>query len=244
MMNLFEEIEKLRGKGAWMWTNALLVAVEMEVDHKAAAAWLPGGLAMADPARATFFVADYPETTFGCVYREAAVLLHVRFGPLKARHCPWMVVDDDVALILGRELLGYPKKMAEIAVTRDGDRIKATVDRQGARLLDIRGTVGEVMAAPPPLMAHRTINVWGTVGLSVQTLLTFTPKEQILEARPADVTVTVGGGQNDPLDQLRPGRVTSAILYRTHMGAGKMLPVPILPVSPHFAFRNWKLRYA
>jgi acetoacetate decarboxylase len=243
-MNLLEEIDKLRGHGRWMWTNAQLMAVEMEVDRNAAAAWLPGGLKMDDPARATFFVADYPETTFDCVYREAAVLLHVRFGPLKARHCPWMVVDDDVALILGRELLGYPKKMADMAVTRDGDRIEATADRQGARLIDIRGTVGEVMASPPPLIAHRTINVWGTLGLSVQTLLTFTPKEQIIEARTADVTVKVGGGKNDPLDELRPGRVTSAILYRINVRGGKMPPVPILPVSPHFAFRNWKLRYA
>jgi acetoacetate decarboxylase len=31
-----------------------------------------------------------------------------------------MVVDDDTALILGREMLGFPKKMADIELEVDG----------------------------------------------------------------------------------------------------------------------------
>src|SRR5437016_7485825 len=45
--------------------------------------------------------------------------------------CPWMMVDDDVALIVGRELLGYPKKLGSIAWRREGDFIEGIASRRG-----------------------------------------------------------------------------------------------------------------
>ena len=124
----------------------------MEVDNKSASAWLPNWLRILEPARATVFVADYPNGVSVGVdpYREAAVLLHVRLGRVEGVFNPWMLVDDDAALILGREVLGCPKKMGEISLLLEDSQVKADVERKGMKLIAITGKLGDIDPAPPP----------------------------------------------------------------------------------------------
>ena len=96
------------GTTGYTWVGAEVVWAEVPVDVDAARQLLPPGLELDDPAVATVFVADYPFTTFGSVYKEAAVLLHCRDAKGPHLHCPWMVVDDDTALILGRVICTFP----------------------------------------------------------------------------------------------------------------------------------------
>jgi len=247
MPSVFSELKKLREKrqdeGPWMWTNASVLAVDVEVSAEVASSWLPGGLRMARPAKATIFVADYPETSFGVVYREAGVLLHVKLGFRDAVHCPWMLVDDDVALILGRELFGYPKKMGEISLRIDDGSVRATVDRKGTRLVDISGSLGAEDPEAPPLFGRVTANVWGLLGLTLPKLIRFSPREEITSARTAVLSVEVKGSEYDPLQELEVGSVLGARLYRANFGDEKRLPLPVLPVRPVYTFRNWALRY-
>ena len=70
---------------------------------------------LASPAMASIFTAYFPSNTFGSVYCEGRTFLHVEHGRTRAVFSPWMLVDDDVALILGRELLGYPRSSATSA---------------------------------------------------------------------------------------------------------------------------------
>ena len=243
MPNIFEELQKLKGEGPWMWINAPVLAVDLEVSAKAAASWLPGGLRLTRPARATIYVADFRETSFGVTYREAAVFLHVKLGFSEAVHCPWMLVDDDVALILGRELLGFPKKMGEISLRIEEDSVRATVDRKGTRLIEISGSLGSEDLGAPPMFGRLTANVWGLLGFTFPKLIRVTPPEEIISARTVDVTVDVKGSHQDPLQELDVGSVLGARLYRTNFGGGKGLPLPVLPVRPGYMFRNWALRF-
>ena len=244
MSNMFKEMQKLQGDARWVWTNASILAVDVEVDAKVAASRLPAGLRLTRPARATIFVGDYPETSFGAIYREAAVLLHVKLGFSDAVHCPWMLVDDDVALILGREYLGCPKKMGEMSLSVEEGNVRATVDRKGTRLLDIGGSVGDEDPDAPPMVGRQWANVWSLVGLTVPKVIRFTPPEEVISARTADVTLEVTGSEYAPLQELGLGSVLGARLYRSNFGGGKRLPVPVLPVRPMYNFRNWALRYA
>ena len=99
----------------WAWSDASVLAADVKVNEKAASSWLPGWLRILEPAMATVFVADYPNKLPSGVdpYKETAILLHVRLGKAGGVFCPWMLVDDDAALLLGRETLGYPKKLGE-----------------------------------------------------------------------------------------------------------------------------------
>jgi acetoacetate decarboxylase len=245
-MGILEDMRRIKGDGEWMWVNARILAIEMAVDAKAASSWLPGGMKLLEPARATVFVADYPELTIDVdPYHEAAVLLHVRFGWMQAVFNPWILVDDDSALILGREALGCPKKMGKISLTLEDDHVEASVERKGAQLLEVSGALRGQDPDPAPFFDRHWINVWGLMGLTVQKLLRWRSAEEIHEAQKVDARISVKGSEKDPLHELKLGEVLEARLYRMNFARAqsRAVPIPIFPVSPSFMLRNYPLRY-
>src|SRR5512140_1453834 len=140
--------------GDWIYRDAHYLLAEMDVDPAAAKRWLPSPLRLASPATATVFTGWFPNNTFGSVYHEAGIFLHVEHLGRPAIFSPWMLVDDDVALITGRELLGYPKKLGEIAWKIDGDAISGVATRRGAELVRMKGTLREEIANPPPVLGR------------------------------------------------------------------------------------------
>ena len=115
-----------------MYTGAVFFAARVALDPKRARVWLPPGVSLAKPCVATVFAAHFPETSFGSVYDEAGVFFHVTRRFRSAVFCPWMVVTDDVALTVGRELLGYPKKLARIAFDFGSGRAGTEVLRRSS----------------------------------------------------------------------------------------------------------------
>lgn len=193
----------------YTWQNARVLWAEIPVDADVVGKILPPGLALADPPTATVFVADYPFTTFGSVYREAALLLHCADDRGPFVHCPWMVVDDDTALILGREMLGFPKKMAEIALEVDGDHAVGTVVRKGVELIRVEGTVDVGDDAPPPLFDRRFVNLFGSI-VNGMSLIELAPSgERFHECRRGVGKVLLGTSDRDALGSLAPAAVAT-----------------------------------
>lgn len=217
--------------GRPLYRDAHYLAAEVGLDARAAAPLVPFPLRLGSPARATVFTAWFPETSFGSAYREAGVFFHVLHGRTPAVFCPWMLVDDDVALIAGRELLGYPKKLGEISFRLEGDRIEATVRRRGADLLAMRARVGDRLASAPPMLGRPHRNVRTTLGVALPKLVAFTPRETTREVRRVELTLELGGSARDPLASMGLGPVQEARLHRVDLGAGS-LPLPVAPVSP------------
>ncbi|MHA2395907.1 MAG: acetoacetate decarboxylase family protein, partial [Candidatus Thorarchaeota archaeon] len=55
-------------------------------------------------------------------------------------------VDNDMAMIGGREIYGYPKKIAEsISVTRTGNEVHGVCIRRGVPIVEIKGTLTSVL---------------------------------------------------------------------------------------------------
>ena len=52
-----------------------------------------------------------------------------------------MSVTNDIALILGREVFRYPKKIANINLEEEGNQVKGWTDRYGFRFLDLRDSL-------------------------------------------------------------------------------------------------------
>src|SRR5262249_15454352 len=144
----------------------------------------------------------FPHNSFGSNYREAGVLLHVVHRRKRAVYCPWMIVDDDVALIVGRELLGYPKKLGQIAFDLNGDKIRGGAGRGGPELLRREGPLGERVADPPPMLGRPHRNVRASMGPALPTILAFTPREAPIEVRRAELAVSVGSSERDPLAEM------------------------------------------
>jgi len=199
------------GDGSAIWPSALVVMADLPVDREVVATWLPPGLRVPDAALARLFVADYPTTSFGIPYREVGLLLHARTARRQQAvlHCCWMAVDDDSAMIFGRELLGFPKKLATIeldAVLEAGAGVRAGVHRRGQKVLSINGVVtGDGMAGgagPRGLLDRPIVNVWGPPGPLPSVLLRMAPPERVQEGRPARLSVELPGGDHDPLASL------------------------------------------
>lgn len=207
------------------WTNARVLAVDVEVSREAAQALLPPSLTVSEPPRATVFCADYPEGIFGIVYREAAVLLHATDEQGPAVHCAWIMVDDDTALIQGRELLGFPKKIAEITWQETGDAVVSTVTRKGVELLRMEGTLGDDEPSPPAVFGRRFVNAMGSIVAGMH-LIDFTPAETYRSCRRADVTVKLASSIWDPgMGELDHRAVGAGVFAVTDFGGGPVPPV-------------------
>lgn len=190
--------------GEPMWVDARVLTADVAVDGGVATGLVPPPLRLSEPASATLFVADYPETRFGSAYMEAAVILHCEDDEGFAGHCPWMVVDDDTALILGRELLGFPKKMAEITLEEHGDRVVGVVARKGSEVMRIEAELGEEEVDPEPLFGRRGVNLFGSV-VGGMKLLEIPPAEETIKAaRRAEAKVLLSSTDRDPLGDLAP----------------------------------------
>lgn len=230
----------------WLYEDAHYLAVDVTFDRDAVRRWVPWPLRLPRVATGTLFTAWFPRTAFGSVYREAGLLVDVARGLAGRRHAvfsPWMIVDDDVALVAGRELLGYPKKIGAIEFDITGDRIEATASRRGTSLVRMSGTLGPVLASPPPMLGRPHRNVRASLGIAAPKLVAFTPEEHVREARVATLAVEVGGSARDPLDTL--GMVPGAArLYRVDLGARTLgaIPRPVAPVSPSWLVRQLFVR--
>jgi acetoacetate decarboxylase len=226
--------------GEWLYERAHYLASEIEIDPVAARRWIPRPLELAEPV-ATIFTGWFPHNTFGSDYTEAGLFLHVRHRRTKAIYSPWMLVDDDVALITGRELLGYPKKLGAIEFSVDGDRVRGVATRRGAELVRMEGRLGREVPNPPPILGRPHRNVRSAMGVALPKVIAFTPKEHPVSVREAELDVRVGGSERDPLAELGFGRVLRSRLHVVNLAAAAP-PVPIAAVSPLWYVRQWLLR--
>lgn len=232
---LVPSLERLRAMiapaGGWIYRDAYYLVADLELDPDRAARWIPRPLALASPARAQVFTGYFPTNTFGSVYREAGVFIDVVHRWTRAIYSPWMLVDDDVALILGRELLGYPKKLGELSWDHDGDRIRGVARRRGHDLIEMSGRLGAVMTSPPPILGRPHRNIRTSLGVAVPKVIAFTPRERVVEVRHAELEVSIRGSDRDPLHELGFGRVLACRLHRVDLGGG-LPPIPVGIASP------------
>ena len=83
------------------------------------------------------FVAFYPNTNFDVTYRESALFIRAAFNGEVGGYCLAMPVTSDIAMAAGREIYGFPKKMADIHYKKDGDTIEGWTERRGTRFMEI-----------------------------------------------------------------------------------------------------------
>jgi acetoacetate decarboxylase len=132
-----EEINKFY-RETYDFYNAEMLTVFYETKPEIVARLLPPPLKPAAMPLAFVFVANYPSTNFGVSYLESALFLRADFEGKEGNYCLSMPVTNDMALIGGREVFGYPKKIAQIYLKREGDRVHGWTERHGSRFLEVR----------------------------------------------------------------------------------------------------------
>lgn len=209
------------------WKDAKLVLIDVPLDRTATDKILPFGLCLTDPPTGTIILADYPIFPYGEPYHEAIMMIHVKtlFG--KGIHCAWILVDSDIALVSGREFLGYPKKMGQFTFSDQDGTISASVARRGVKLIDVKATRGAPEKNPAPVFAQKTFNLGGPgQWVAFSPLLLFKPTEDIHEAYAAEADLTLNDSTFDPIAKLVAGKPVSARIVRMDItGSSYYLPV-------------------
>jgi acetoacetate decarboxylase len=122
--------------------NAEMLSVYWETKPEIIEKLLPPPLKPAKIPVAYAFVATYPKTNFGVSYNEAALFLSCQFednnSNLLEGYCLAMPVTNDMALVAGREVFGYPKKLADVHFNREKRFAEGWVERHGTRFFEVK----------------------------------------------------------------------------------------------------------
>ncbi len=120
-------------KPPYHYQNASLMLFTYETDGPTAARLLPAQAELPDPATAGLVFASYPSSTIG-PYNEVVLFLDATYKGEPVKYAVHLYVTTDVAMAAGREMAGFPKKLATIGF-EEGDEYDATLDRPaGLRL--------------------------------------------------------------------------------------------------------------
>ncbi|MDJ0392653.1 acetoacetate decarboxylase family protein [Rhodococcus sp. G-MC3] len=246
-MNIRQDLAaslRIATPGKQMYHDAHYLSATMQIeDPTTMRRYLPSGVTLAKQMQADLFVAYFPHNPFHPGYLEAGLFVHVKAGFRNGGiHCPWMIVDNDTALILGREGAGYPKKLGQIGWDHTGDTISASAERRGTTLIDVTAHIGDRIDNPPPFLGRPHRNVIGLLGIPLPMLLAFTPNERPIAVHDVQFDLKVGGSESDPLDQMGLGDVVHARLHRVDITAPLLPPLPIRPIAPLFLARHLGLR--
>ena len=126
------------------FTGAEMLHIGFRTDPDVVKQLLPKPLEAPDEPLATAFVARYPETNFGVSYNEGALFVRARFKNELGSYCLAMPVDDDMAMVGGREIHGFPKKIAdEITLEHEGERVIGRVVRKGDEIMHLEADATE-----------------------------------------------------------------------------------------------------
>lgn len=121
--------------------DAEMLMVFWETKPEIIARLLPPLLKPANDPIAMAFVADYPATDFDCVYKESALFVRAEYEGKEGSYCLAMPVTSDMAMAGGREIYGFPKKMADIHFEKKGACVSGWTQRRGIRFMEVKATL-------------------------------------------------------------------------------------------------------
>jgi len=116
------------------YKDAEAFTITWQTDAEAAAALLPEVLELPDTPTAMLMFVRYPFSALG-PYEEAILGIHCLLQGQPRLYIPHIVVNSDAPLAAGREVYGYPKKLAAIRIENDGDGLWGQMERPKGHLI-------------------------------------------------------------------------------------------------------------
>ncbi len=119
----------------FFFRDARAMSISYETDSDAVLDLLPEGLDLPLPARARLMVVHYPFSTLG-PYHEAILGVECLWQGTPRFYIAHIAVTEVPPLVAGREIWGYPKKMAHITLQHEAELLRGTLERpEGVRLV-------------------------------------------------------------------------------------------------------------
>lgn len=126
-------------KGPYRFINREYFVITYRTDPEALRAVVPEPLEIAEPVVKYEFIRMPDSTGFGN-YTESGQVIPVLFEGRRGGYVHAMYLDDDAPISGGREIWGFPKKLAQPALGTDKDVLLGTLDYGPVRVAT--GTMG------------------------------------------------------------------------------------------------------
>jgi acetoacetate decarboxylase/3-phenylpropionate/cinnamic acid dioxygenase small subunit len=142
------------GTPVWTWNNIDVVLVDHLTEARSAAAFLPEQCTTLPIPELPGYAAikqvwaHYRDSSFG-PYSEFIVMIPCLFKRAQFLHVPFIYVDTDRAMASGREVGGWPKKLADIRMDRIGNEFRCSIDRNRERIASVGMRVGGKLFSTP-----------------------------------------------------------------------------------------------
>ncbi len=122
------------------FVGAEMLMIDFLTKPETVKAILPPGL---EPTKEPMITAMVGRWRSNCVadFTGGAIYVMARHKEIEAPYVLSMFMDQDSAIVFGRDLFGEPKKQAKTTLQRRGDFMHGYVERHGVRLIDIRATL-------------------------------------------------------------------------------------------------------
>jgi acetoacetate decarboxylase len=176
------------------------------------------------------FVMDVPDGGPLGAYQEGGIVVPCRYGDRTGAHVLYELVSTDDSLCVGREIWGYPKKLADVRWAENDDgTINASIARRGHPLIEMHFTPGEgefdKPVMQPRLQVKRFPCVDGARFDVDQVILNEVGGAVLHERRTGVCNVGIGGWEQDPLHELPAREVIGAefVVGDFLLGAGSVL---------------------
>ena len=135
-----KELEQIRRK-SFDFYDAEFLSMYYETKPEIVKKLLPPPLKPAKHPVACAMIAHYPNTNFGVSYNEGALFLFAEYDGITGMFCLAMPVDNDMAMIGGREVFGYPKKMSNIQFEKKDKSFEGWVERHGIKYIEVKANL-------------------------------------------------------------------------------------------------------
>ncbi len=146
-----EELDRYYGIGVRKFTGARMMGVLFDTGPEITAPLLPPPLEQADAPGGLIFIADYPVTNLGPGYKEGALFIRCKYQGEAGSYCLSMPITNEGRMHNGRDVFGFPKKMANIHLEKSGQRVHGWVEREGVRFIEIEVTLSDPIPELPPM---------------------------------------------------------------------------------------------
>lgn len=187
--------------------EAVIVTAMFTTTPEAIARVLPPPLEPGEIPIASAYVAEFHKPNFCPPYNEAAVFVPCQYKGEAGSYCLSMPVDNDIAMIGGREIYGYPKKIAEsITVTKKDNEVHGVCVRRGIPIVDIKVTLIDVLEETPSIGPHFVIkSMLDEKGVGAHPKPVLIKQENVLKMDKIEIgdgLVSFGESKYDPLHEI------------------------------------------
>lgn len=203
------------------------ISVICEVETKNLVEIIPEPLELGDTNTIEIYVMSTEKNTLG-PFKEGGVVIPVKYKDTIGGTIAYMYVTSDAALCCGREIWGYPKKIADIAFEENGGEIKGNVNREGIDIISVSCKLNGKEIEMPKLYPRFLVRIIPKVdgpGIESKKVVLVEAESKDIQVRTGEAFLKLGHSSVDPIYKIEPINIIGAIYTscKLHLPYGKEL---------------------